>query len=71
LLVHVLQGERETEVPEGLRPSEHRRAQFKALADDTLAPGLIAYRDDVPVGWVALAATALRQVGKITRHEAR
>jgi len=31
------------------------RAGLKALVDTGKAPGLIAYRDGVPVGWVSLA----------------
>ena len=31
------------------------RAGLKALVDDGRSPGLVAYRGDVPVGWVSLA----------------
>jgi ribosomal protein S18 acetylase RimI-like enzyme len=42
-------------VPEGSKLAEHRRAQLKALARRTPAPGIIGYRDGVPVGWVSVA----------------
>ena len=42
-------------VPEGEKLADYRRAQFKARADRTPAPGLIAYQGKVPVGWVAVA----------------
>lgn len=35
--------------------SKTYRAGLKALVETGKSPGLIAYRDDVPVGWVSLA----------------
>ncbi len=42
-------------VPEGMTPPELRRQRAKALAHDGPPPGLLAYSDGDPVGWVALA----------------
>lgn len=41
-------------VPEGLTLAEHRRRRLQELASIDPPPGLIGYRDDVPVGWVSL-----------------
>ncbi len=41
-------------VPNGLTVAEHRRRQLAALAAGDPPPGLIGYRDGVPVGWVSL-----------------
>lgn len=38
--------------------SEAYRAGLKALVDSGSPPGLVAYRDNVPVGWVSLAPRA-------------
>jgi GNAT superfamily N-acetyltransferase len=35
--------------------SKTYRAGLKALIENGQSPGLVAYRDDVPVGWVSLA----------------
>lgn len=40
--------------PPGKRRSEINRAALKALVDAKKPPGLFAYRDGVPVGWVSL-----------------
>src|SRR5437879_332161 len=39
----------------GTSRAEANRADLKALVDAGKAPGLIAYRGRVPVGWVSLA----------------
>lgn len=41
-------------VPDGLTAAEHRRRRLQALAASDPPPGLIGYRDGVPVGWVSL-----------------
>ncbi len=41
-------------VPDGLTTAEYRRQRLQALAADDPPPGLIGYRDGVPVGWVSL-----------------
>lgn len=41
-------------VPDGLTSAEYRRQQLQALAAGDPSPGLIGYRDGVPVGWVSL-----------------
>ncbi|MBC7169725.1 GNAT family N-acetyltransferase [Candidatus Bipolaricaulota bacterium] len=41
-------------VPAGLTVAEHRRRQLQALAGGDPPPGLIGYRDGVPVGWISL-----------------
>lgn len=40
--------------PPGMKRSDMNRAKLKALVDAKRPPGLIAYRDKVPIGWVAL-----------------
>jgi len=40
--------------PSGMKISDMNRSKLKALVDAKRPPGLIAYRDKVPVGWVAL-----------------
>lgn len=42
-------------VPRGRTQAQARKAQLKALADADPPPGLIGYRDKIPVGWVSLA----------------
>jgi GNAT superfamily N-acetyltransferase len=42
----------------GLSGPEDRRRRLRALADGDPPPGLVGYRDGVPVGWVALAPRA-------------
>jgi ribosomal protein S18 acetylase RimI-like enzyme len=42
-------------LPAGRSRSKANRADLKALVDAGRTPGLIAYRGDVPVGWVSLA----------------
>jgi GNAT superfamily N-acetyltransferase len=37
------------------RRAKTYRADLKALVETGRSPGLVAYRDDVPVGWVSLA----------------
>jgi len=44
--------------PEGMTASEDRRRRLRALAAADPPPGLIGYRDGVPVGWVALGPRA-------------
>lgn len=39
----------------GMTRSQANRAALKALVDAGKSPGLIAYHDKVPVGWVSLA----------------
>ncbi|QAA76074.1 MAG: Acetyltransferase, GNAT family [Candidatus Bipolaricaulis sibiricus] len=41
-------------VPARLTAAEYRRQRLQALAADDPPPGLIGYRDGVPVGWVSL-----------------
>ena len=41
-------------LPEGVTQTEHNHAALKALVDAGGVPGLIAYRDKEPVGWVSL-----------------
>jgi GNAT superfamily N-acetyltransferase len=45
----------EKTLPAGVRRAEANRADLKALVDAGKAPGLIAYRGKVPVGWISLA----------------
>jgi ribosomal protein S18 acetylase RimI-like enzyme len=40
--------------PPGTTRGQANRAELKALVDAGVSPGLIGYRGDVPVGWVAL-----------------
>jgi GNAT superfamily N-acetyltransferase len=42
------------EPPAGKTLAEARRAQLKALANTDPPPGLLAYRDGVPIGWIAV-----------------
>lgn len=44
--------------PTGPGRSKANRAALKALVDAGRQPGLVAYRDTVPVGWVSLAPRA-------------
>jgi GNAT superfamily N-acetyltransferase len=44
--------------PEGMRASDDRRRRLRALAAADSPAGLIAYADEVPVGWVAVAPRA-------------
>jgi GNAT superfamily N-acetyltransferase len=41
-------------VPAGMRRAEHNRRQLRSLVDAGTPPGLIGYRDGIPVGWVSL-----------------
>jgi len=41
-------------LPPGKRRSEINRAALKSLVDKGRPPGLLAYQDGVPVGWVSL-----------------
>ena len=41
-------------LPPGVKPPEARKARMKALVEAGPPPGLIAYRDRAPVGWVTL-----------------
>jgi len=43
-----------TKLPAGKTRSAVNRAELKALVDSGRPPGLIAYRDKTPVGWVSL-----------------
>ena len=43
------------EVPRGMRRADANRAELEALVKGGKTPGLIAYRDGSPVGWVSLA----------------
>lgn len=43
-----------TEVPPGTSYAEHNRNALKALVDAGTVPGLLGYRDGVPVAWVSL-----------------
>jgi GNAT superfamily N-acetyltransferase len=40
--------------PEGMTRAESNRRQLKSLVRRGVVPGLIGYRDGVPVGWVSL-----------------
>jgi len=42
-------------VPKGMKRSDANRAGLKALVESGSPPGLIAYEDRLPVGWVSLA----------------
>ena len=42
-------------LPRGTSRAEANRADIKALVDADKSPGLIAYHDKVPIGWVSLA----------------
>jgi len=42
------------EVPEGLTRSQAYRSSLRALVEAGVSPGLIGYRDGVPVGWISL-----------------
>src|SRR5262245_53376823 len=42
-------------LPGGTSRTQASRADLKALVDAGKSPGLIAYHDQVPVGWVSLA----------------
>lgn len=46
------------EPPVGVSGAEDRRRRLRVLADADPPPGLVGYRDTVPVGWVALAPRA-------------
>lgn len=54
-------------LPAGKSRAEARRAELKALVDDGRPPGLIGYRDKVPVGWVSLAPR--REFAKLGRSQ--
>jgi len=41
-------------IPPGLTRSQANRTALKALVDADTPPGLIGYRDGVPVGWISL-----------------
>jgi GNAT superfamily N-acetyltransferase len=41
-------------VPPGMRRAEFNRGQLRTLVDTGTSPGLIGYRDGVPVGWISL-----------------
>lgn len=41
-------------LPRGTTYAQANRAELKALVDAGEPPGLVAYRDKVPVGWVSL-----------------
>jgi len=41
-------------VSAGVRRAEHNRRQLRALVDEGTPPGLIGYRNCVPVGWISL-----------------
>ncbi|MFQ6547621.1 N-acetyltransferase family protein [Aestuariibius sp. 2305UL40-4] len=47
-----LSGKRD--LPDGVPPKEARKAMLHDLAGQAPAPGLIAYQDGAPVGWVTL-----------------
>ena len=42
-------------LPAGTTPAQANRAAMQALVDGGTVPGLIGYRDGVPVGWVSFA----------------
>ena len=42
-------------LPAGTTPGAANRADLRALVDAGRPPGLVGYRDGVPVGWVSLA----------------
>jgi GNAT superfamily N-acetyltransferase len=42
------------QLPRGMSRAQANRAAFKALVDAGNAPGLIAYHEEVPVGWISL-----------------
>lgn len=42
-----------TEVPTGMSRPEYAQCALKALVDAGTVPGLIAYRDAEPVGWIS------------------
>jgi GNAT superfamily N-acetyltransferase len=42
-------------LPEGMTRAAAHRAELKALIDEGRVPGLVGYRGEEPVGWVALA----------------
>lgn len=44
--------------PSGMTRSQANRASLKALVDAGHPPGLIGYRDKVPVGWVSIGPRA-------------
>jgi GNAT superfamily N-acetyltransferase len=52
-MAYRVSGDRRT-LPPGQRRSEVNRGALKALVDGGTPPGLIAYRDGIPVGWVSL-----------------
>ncbi len=41
-------------VPAGSTRAQENKAEFKELVDSGAMPGLIGYRDGVPVGWVSV-----------------
>lgn len=41
-------------LPQGVSRAQLNRSELKALVDAGRPPGLIGYRDDVPVGWISL-----------------
>jgi GNAT superfamily N-acetyltransferase len=42
-------------LPAGMKRAEANRADLKALVDAGRSPGLVAYHDGLPIGWVSLA----------------
>ncbi len=52
-MAYRLTGDRKP-LPPGQRRSEVHRAALRALVDGGRPPGLLAYREGVPVGWVSL-----------------
>lgn len=40
--------------PAGTKPAEARKRRLRALAAEDPPPGLIGYREKVPVGWISL-----------------
>ena len=42
-------------LPEEEALAKRRRAAMTALAERDIAPGLVAFLDDEPVGWIAVA----------------
>jgi GNAT superfamily N-acetyltransferase len=41
--------------PAGMKRSDANRAELRSLVDGGRTPGLIAYREGLPVGWISLA----------------
>lgn len=43
-----------SDCPKGMTHAEHNKGSLRALVDRGVVPGLIGYRDGVPVGWISL-----------------